>query len=239
MKERPILMNSTSVQAILAGRKTQTRRVIKPQPELGKPWKDWVVDPTEVDIPNAYCPHGISGDRLWCRETWAITYEEWEHYDTDLGPEANAFLTVWTGKKPTLETLKKLDMGGLTYRADYPDREGPLTCDMVWRSSIHMPRWASRILLEITDVRVERVQDISMADAIGEGCPEEHYHATRHPVFDDMKRLVQSGAVGPVAWFSHLWDSINAKRGYGWEVNPWCWVLEFKVIEPELKGMNQ
>jgi hypothetical protein len=195
------------VRAILEGRKTQTRRVFKTQPEPdwhpevgicayeqedGEPGPDFF---GAGDEDECYpCPYGEPGDRLWVRETWA-------YFGGD-------------------EYLYQKDRHATFYRATYEsDRAG--LHDSIgyipggrWRPSIHMPRWASRLTLEILKVRVERVQDISEADAKAEGA---------------------SLAVDCVeAAFSHqqafmiLWDKINAKRGFGWEVNPWVWVVEFK-----------
>jgi hypothetical protein len=100
--------------------------------------------------------------------------------------------------------------------AIFPDSQPPYRPEMVdrWRSPIHMPRWASRITLQITDVRVERLQDVSRADAIAEGCPFE-------------KPDGRAANTDPKLWFMRSWDTINAKRGYPWESNPFVWVLEF------------
>lgn len=182
MKERPILFSGPMVRAILAGRKTMTRRVMKPQPdyELVRP----VVDRKTGEV-HAYCdpeptglkcPYGVPGDRLWVRECW--------------GPCE----------------------GGVCYRAD----EGPKVVpdDGRWHPSIHMPRWASRITLEVTDVRVERVQDITPAACASEG-------------FD----FVVTDGLMPRGQFAKLWDALNSKRGFGWEANPWVWVVDFRRTE--------
>lgn len=203
MKEKPIMMCGDMVRATLreVDPKTQTRRVIKPQPN-----EAWTVQGPRV-IEGFYadgdcksdlrCPYGQPGDRLWVRETWA--------HETDFGTA--------TGKA--------------LYRADGDNRE--TECGMPtdkWRPSIYMPRWASRITLEIVGVRVERVQDITEYDAMAEGIDAEHA---------DGLGFV---AIGPngyrpfVTAFRELWDSINAKRGYGWSVNPFVWVVEFKRITP-------
>lgn len=235
MTERPILFNGAMVRALLDGTKTQTRRVIKKAPG-GDGWKPmrelvdggikWQAGATwEPDIP-LLCPYGVPGDQLWVRETWALEYTA-----------ASLKRCRMRACPPTQMTPSDLDDWGLRclYDAD-ESTEGP------WRPSIHMNRWASRITLEVTDVRVERVQDISESDAEAEG------------VFFD--RLVEDGSgaqgtddsagplvrqrVGPPGAdlqpsaeeaFADLWDSINAKRGYGWEVNPWVWVVGFKRIE--------
>ncbi|MFA5324307.1 MAG: hypothetical protein WC373_16650 [Smithella sp.] len=195
MKERPILFSGEMVRAILAGRKTQTRRVVKPQPK-------WIADPNipfKTDDANPKgiikCPYGQPGNFLWVRETWA-TWSSLNH----LAPSG-------IRPKPALEY--KAD-GCLTISG------GKIADRGKWRPSIHMPRWASRITLEITDVRVERVQDISEYDAECEGAetasPKEATGARFRPAFHD------------------LWDSINAKRGLGWNANPWIWCLTFVVV---------
>lgn len=185
MKERPIIFSGEMVRAILEGRKTQTRRVVKPQP-----WPVETVDterhvivshPDKLRVPP--CPYGQPGDRLWVRETWWHPRATEAHIDN------------------------------VAYRAD-----GEMPCHLVetnWRPSIHMPRWASRILLEVTDVRVERVQDISEADVQAEGCTGSPF-----------------GPMGDAVLFPRVWDSINAKRGHDWDTNPWVWVVSFRVLEP-------
>lgn len=197
MKERPILFSALMVRAILADEKTQTRRVVKPQPDIidsdgnARKYKPLEVvlngelvvmhgppdDPRDaryVDRPIP-CPYGMVGDRLWVRETWA-----WHP-----------------------------DCGGAIYRATDPGWDDN-DYGIKWRPSIFMPRWASRLTLEVVSVRVERVQDISAADKEAEG-------------------LHENQGYGPAA-FESLWNEINGKRGYGWEVNPWVWRVEFKRV---------
>lgn len=201
MTDRPILFSTPMVRAILAGEKTQTRRIVKPQPTeapitngsaLGSylvwpnngaylEWQDVIADP-EYYAQAGFCPHGQPGDRLWVRETWNC-----------------------------------IDTGRLAQRRDWVRYRATDGDEMNWRPSIFMPRWASRITLEITSVRVERVQSISMYDAMDEGVGFPKYSQ-----FEQGSHLV--GA------FRDLWNSINAKRGYGWEVNPWVWVVAFKVV---------
>jgi hypothetical protein len=174
MKERPILFSGPMVRAILDGRKTQTRRAIRPP----MPWRDgWGVGLGEYN-----CPYGQPGDRLWVRETWAP--KQWEK--------------------------------GACYRAtgDLLD-----TGHCQWRPSIHMPRWASRITLEVIGVRVERLQDISEADAEAEGC--EPLPMCGGPEVGGYN-CYQSG-------FELLWGSINGKLA-PWSSNPWVWVVEFQRI---------
>lgn len=185
MKERPILFSGEMVRAILEGRKTMTRRVIKPQPagEWAAPGK-------------TACPYGQPGDRLWVRETWRKT--NW----TD-EPNRGEWRVFWRA----------------TEKED--SRNNGL-----WRPSIHMPRWASRILLEVVSVRVERVQDISEEDARAEGVEWQNERPCWVNYLDreDWSPTARDS-------FRTLWDSINAKRGYGWDANPWVWVVEFKKIE--------
>jgi hypothetical protein len=187
MKERPIIMGAESVRAILEGRKTQSRRVIKPQPKfIGAPNVPFKTDDANPKgIIN--CPYGKVGDRLWVRET---VFFETFHQQSDAELERDGF---------------NPNIGVWVYRADNHDYP---TITANWTSPLFMPRIASRITLEITDIRVERVQDITEEDAIAEG--------------------VESFNI--VASYSYLWDSLNAKRGYPWESNPWVWVVTFEVV---------
>jgi len=210
MKERPILFSSEMVRAILDGRKTQTRRVIKPQPEIqeymNKPSLHWSQcggrSLTEIA---SYCPYGQPGDRLWVRETWRKTFDV---DDKDVmeyragGTRLIVGESIQHGEHRITSVLPK------------------------WKPSIFMPRWASRIMLEIVNIRVERVQDISEEDAIAEGCnPYDHI---KKEIVSRDNEIIFSNAYQ--ASYQLLWDSINAKRGYGWDVNPWVWVVEFKVL---------
>jgi hypothetical protein len=202
------------VRAILDGRKTQTRRVIKYIPDLGDPDR-WC---HKLESVNAfcgdfrrYCPFGQPGDRLWVRET---------------------FRMYPLGGDPGSETYNRLGSGvGVDYKI--PDSEGYEGCNFdepdfceagngneKWRPSIHMPRWASRITLEVVDVRVERVQEISFEDAKAEGLPVE----TVCTGYTNWGNEEHSKTVH----FPKLWNSINEKRGFGWDENPWVWVVEFK-----------
>lgn len=122
------------------------------------------------------------------------------------------------------------DNGKPAYRADWDGKAADLVPEPRWSPSIHMPRWASRITLEITAVRVERVQDISEYDAGLEGAPCLAISKLKHPPIGLMQKIQAPEAF--VYGFYDLWNSINAKRGYGWDANPWVWVVEFKRIEP-------
>jgi len=217
MSERPIIFNSEMVRAILDGRKTQTRRVIKPQP----------VDAREVESeewPGGYCLYGQIGDRLWVRET---------------------FCHKWDNEGPVFNEDGDYDTSCVWYRATTPDVvKLDEDCEEVylkdgspaspWMPSIHMPRWASRIQLEITDIRVERVQETSEEDAKAEGC-ETSLRAYLHGRHRKGDAVPLNGVLEPSYrnTFAGLWNSINVKRGYGWDVNPWVWIVEFKIVEVE------
>ena len=205
LKERPILFSGPMVRAILDGRKTQTRRVVKHREnrwECGddgvtsKVWPFWPCyvfgEPEPIEMP---CPYGKPGDRLWVRETWAVV-----PHVTDNGPKHRA----------------KGDGTGVTWRADWNANPSGFK----WKPSIHMPRWASRITLEITAVRVERLGDINEADAIAEGCG----------VYSEGEWLnhVECG-ITRVQRFRELWESINGPES--WAANPWVWVIEFQKVE--------
>lgn len=184
MKERPILFSASMVRAILEGRKTQTRRVVK---RIPLEWLESGLHPDFVAFPeNGLSPYGQPGDRLWVRESWA--------YHPDF-PES-------------------------THRAIYRADPGVENDVPRWRPSIHMPRWASRINLEVTGVRVERLQEISESDAKAEGCsvPEIIYP-------DEPKEHYSYAAA-----YKHLWESINGPGS--WDANPWVWVVEFRRIAP-------
>ncbi len=156
VREHPIIFSPPMVEAILDGKKTQTRRILKPQP-----------------ISVAYLigyPYGRAGDKLWVKE----------HYDEKLKDYYRA-------------QLKKLP-AAVFYADKYMKK---------WKSPIFMPRWASRITLEVTDIKVQRLQDITDEDARKEGCEDRRV-------------------------YSILWNELNLKRGYGWNRNPWVWVISFK-----------
>ena len=191
-KERPILFNGEMIRAILEGRKTQTRRVIKPQPDFyvescypagteNPPiwWDFWGEDINK----RIKCPY-VSSNRLWVRETW----------------------------------YRQFGGSEIVYRAD--GEQGIHK----WDSPLFMLRKFSRITLEITGVRVERVQDISEDD-----CDKEIFGGDfPHNVIPDYGF---HGGMSIQECFAVIWDFLNAKRGYGWNVNPWVWVIEFKRVE--------
>ena len=222
MKEHPILFSGEMVRAILEGRKTQTRRPMAPQPPEGHWWAE-----TEAEqrlaaeyYPSTHgrgCPYGIPGDHLWVRETFIL--EETDEVPTDGRPyremeEPGEFGQLLVPHYRATESephIVPLDLSD-----SYDDRTR-------WHPSIHMPKWASRITLEVTGVRVERVQDINDADAVAEGVLRDALG------WWGVGEMFLSGEhANPVDAFSALWDSVYTKRGYGWDANPWVWVVEFK-----------
>ncbi len=218
MTERPILFSGAMARAILAGTKTQTRRLVKIEDGKvrvigrrswlyldfdgvpGLSWRPYGGAPTQpYPMPERACPYGAPGDRLWVRESW------WPYHEY--------------GK------------GGAVYRADSPGLEELGGKRVAWRPSIHMPRWASRITLEVTGVGVQRLQEITEEDAAAEGVSMEFFDELREAESAArLARLSGHPQPGPRAWaFSKLWDSINAKRA-PWASIPWVWLVSFKRV---------
>jgi hypothetical protein len=215
MREKPILFSGPMVRAILDGRKTQTRRVIKN--------KD-IINGFDIDIDgsaiayidqatgDSYPPTIKSpyqpGDRLWVRETW----------------------TPFCINKQSCRNVL-LSHADYCYKATFPkDCVDTLGC--TWRPSIYMPKAAARIWLEVIDVRVEMLQEITEEDAIKEGftgVPCEHPNG-RYACEDCMNTGWREP---PRVGFVETWQALNAKRGYGWDTNPWVFVVEFKRLEGE------
>ena len=204
MPEHPILFSASMVRAILAGQKTMTRRVVA--------WPSWIEDhdagaywlnrhPCAAlhkdgrAVRRFCCPYGSPGDLLWVRET---------HWISNSGER---------------------DENGHPLTAYRADSEMPswMWGGERWRPSIHMPRWASRLTLRVTDVRVERVQDITEDDIRAEGLDGSHQMTDGHGI--------GMGYFDGRAWFRETWDVINAKRGHGWDANPWVWVVSFERAE--------
>jgi hypothetical protein len=213
--EKPIIMSGPMVRALLEGRKTMTRRVMNPQPVHSRNgWFNW---DSEHGAPKAssprlcawhaetwqreagtapledYCPYGRVNSKLWIRETWAPILADTEN-------------------------------GGILYRADYSGPGNPYPCDLhrgagaKWKPSIYMPRVASRITLEITDIKVERLRDISVADIQAEG----------------IDLLLTGDTESGIGWrnaWRKGWDAINGKRpGCSWQDSPWVWVITFRKL---------
>jgi hypothetical protein len=217
-KERPVIMQTESVRSILSDLKTQTRRVMDLQPGngntpvIGEPlYKGCVVarwnGESEFDYYDCHCPKGKPGDRLWVKETWRL-----DDYN----------------QEPKIENV--------IYKADMPQQVLAEVGDLIkWKSSMFMPRWASRLLLEITSIRAERLQTISEADAKAEGltfrkpnfeCGYEGFWG--HPDWPHVECLSS-----PVKAYEKGWDSINKKRGFGWQQNPFVWAITFRKIMRE------
>lgn len=225
MKERPILFNGAMVRAILDGTKTQTRRVVKGAPAnpeayvLGIYQGTWGIhaDVERDDgVWRGRCPYGQPGDRLWVRETW---------YCDDYRVQSGPYL-----QPHDFDVAEERATGGMVYAADgltpY-EAEQP-----VWRPSIHMPRWACRLVLEITDVRVQRLQAINYEDAIAEGIPDPATCAAfPHHMTETPEQFARRKAY-PQRSFAELWDSINGKSPTSWCANPWVWVVEFRKAAP-------
>lgn len=215
--ERPILFSGAMVRAILEGSKTQTRRVMKPQPPAHMervafvetwPDKPWCLTGPQLDEngkPLPYeqweggwpdctdqfgCPYGKPGTHLWVRETWAKNNNQLSDHHSDVS---------------------------VVYRADSESRALDNGTELPWKPSIHMPRSYSRLTLEIVSVKVERVQEISETDSIAEGVKFGTYEPGKC-------RTCGRGA------FMDLWNSINEKRGFGWDKNPWVWAITLKKL---------
>jgi len=190
MTERPILFTPENAQKCHEGTKTQTRRIIKPQPisiswfEHQNGWCARVREDTGSAESPAYvmvpCPYGIVGDRMWVRETWA----------------------------------KRGEMQSAIFKAEEKRAIGAYGC-VKWKPSIHMPKWACRTWLEITEIRVQRLQEISEDDCYAEGL--------QRGMVDDRSDAMQS-------WYRELWESINGPGS--WATNPWVWAITFRKVQP-------
>jgi hypothetical protein len=252
VKERPILFSAPMVRSLLDGSKTQTRRLIK----LREPFTEYMgtvvagdpgnffKNPDTLDYMDLSCPYGEPGDRLWVRET--TTY--WEQPDRPKDwhtprsnessrPKDGARYQRWMSR-----VMAEAEPGEdfLVYKADEAKRSlsewkypHPIYEHCVGRfgktvTAIHMHRWASRLTLEITDVRVQRLQDISADDAIAEGIKPLNGFCYGPDGCSDCN---EKGCKAERDDFQKLWDSINAKRAL-WDSNPWIWVLTFKRATP-------
>ncbi|CAH1457658.1 MULTISPECIES: hypothetical protein [Klebsiella] len=228
MKERGMIFNSEMVRAILDGRKTQTRRIMKVQPESNQLGLLLITDSTKHSDIGKYhwaesnatgnhvrsklfsCPFGAVGDRIWVRETWSSDFAN--YYPND---------RVWYAA----DNNRRLDIEVVDGVRGIYSPESDVHVPFRWQPSIHMPRWASRILLEITNVRVERLNAISEEDARAEGiidggclnCGEPEPCGCANPEPDATDA------------FAYLWQSIYGQEN--WNANPWVWVIEFKRVE--------
>lgn len=229
MKDHPILFSGAMVRALLDGSKTQTRRVVKMPPSwdcfVCADWGDgwWPYRSDDGESPNydnnetpMRCPYGQPGDRLWVRETFLDTQGTGvEHRDEQGNRQRFAYAA---------ETAP--GSYGDAARKDY---------GLKWKPSIHMPRAASRILLEVVSVRAERLRDCSKKDAIAEGihCYEHSWRDAEYPLDDVAYEPVKGWPLRyscPVQAYQALWESINGAGS--WDSNPWVWVVEFKRVAP-------
>lgn len=244
VRTRPILFSGRLVRAILDGKKTQTRRVLRSQPptveavraisgsdyHLFTDWNSpgafrvagpvWAVRKLSgVEDPKWRCPYGVPGDRLWVRENFFTDSRE-NRPLVIYAATANMYREQGEPVKPC--TYPDTDLSG-----EYPTHEQSLKnittppTSKWWklRPSIFMPRWASRITLELTGVRVEQLRKISGVDAVAEGIALD-FPGGHHGAYDRAKTAFREG-----------WDTLNASRGYGWDTNPFVWVLEFRRVD--------
>ncbi len=253
MSERPILFSAPMVRAILDGRKTQTRRPARIDAATagaldsrsGWSWTfgadgfggaHQLVDGGTFSVPVPRSMLGAAGDRLWVRESWR--YHDWTgdglpwvQYAADDARRLCERIPAEWGDRVEGEWATLSDPLNIAIDGAARDRR--------WRPSIHMPRWASRLTLDVTAVRVERLRSITASDAVDEGATAllETGHPLRSQVYErfgtwtgDDAQDVDGPFAGAVAAFATLWDSINGNRA-SWASNPWVWVIEFKRVE--------
>ncbi|HCT9159718.1 TPA: hypothetical protein OUB79_000607 [Klebsiella quasipneumoniae] len=242
MKERGVIFNGEMVRAILHGRKTQTRRIVKGTDGAVKFCKEWDINGEEIFVVLGEkdhtgmnpvfgalsCPFGAVGDRIWVRETWGVV----SHAFSDDG-----LMIDWVPDRPTT-AIHEMPFGNgyysgyAIYAADgdftWGDEDGYEDGRSCWKPSIHMPRAASRILLEITNVRVERLNAISEEDAEAEGIDMEALYDSQD-CYDCIADHNMTGRPTVTGAFKYLWESIYGEEG--WKANPWAWVIKFKRVE--------
>ena len=228
MGERPIIFSGTMIRAILAGTKGQTRRIVRELPGnrgalVGEHvlfWRRGEEDPRRWcgcdglgSLGWVHCPYGEPGDHLWVRETWGDADRYYQGHDNDT-PGVIAY---------------RADLSAIQYDAPKPRPIPKYDLDqwnwdkMTWRPSIFMPRWASRLTLAVTDVRVERLQDISEEDIAAEGCTVDAVAEMTGVPWSSMPELHDAWREG--------WNYINGKRA-PWASNPWVFVVTFARVEP-------
>jgi len=240
MKEIPILFSTEMVRAILEGRKSQTRRVIKRIPCQCGEWMPEelpnVTDPegwlavdhsvrwwcetctSEQDV--VHCPYGKPGDVLWVRERFARVHGR----ALSIGVLEGA---IEAGASTLPDATEPQHV--FVYRSDF-ERLG-IKNPLIWKPSIHMPRSACRLFLRVKDVRVERLKDISEADAIAEGVRRRGRNSSGQTLYENYLRpSFPPFPTSAITSFSMLWNNIHAPRN-GWHANPWVWVVVFERIE--------
>lgn len=248
---KPILFNTEMVRAIMEGRKTVTRRVVKNK-DIVNGW-DCEADGTPIAYidqatgdscpPTVPCPYH-PGDILWVRETWQEVYEtEWSRERPYTGQNIRELI-------PNFDDIPKVEAGissNCTSAAMKPRmkyyvfKASDITYadpknGLVWRPSIHMPKEAARLFLQVTGVRVERLRDITEEGAIAEGAKDPYNYQA--PVWYDQHGLTGNYTIDA---FAGLWDSTikpNHLPRYGWEANPWVWVIEFEKISKKEAGLT-
>lgn len=220
MADYPALFNDEMVRAIMAGLKTQTRRPVKLKRyyEHGSApdchWLDCGVEPEKQrfgirgPLGEAVSPFGGPGDRIWVREAWRM---------------GGSYMDMTVKQVEDLFAVSTVRNDHLHYRSDEPERAK----DTCWRPSIHMPKWACRTFLPVLDVRVERVQDITEADAIAEGCGNQNKFGSYRNYLPGLPRYISTARES----FLNLWDSIYAARGLGVGENPPIWVATFQAVK--------
>jgi hypothetical protein len=229
MTESPILFSVPMVRAILAGRKTQTRRPVKPQPVYGdvmgtfaswmfqkrggKTGDHWLYPNAREQI-LAECPYGVPGGNLWIKETF-LAYGRWEtRFNEKKGRDEWHFIDM------TLECDRAYQYVADDANVQLAENRGGVLPGWWRRPSIFMPRAASRITLEVTDMRIERLDAISERDARAEGVTIEERHMVGYCIGAYLPPSIRA--------YRELWDSLNAERGFEWQTDPWVWVVEFK-----------
>lgn len=241
MKARPILFSGPMVRALLDGRKCQTRRAIKPQPVIDGGWEGppgWALfwkeneDGLSPEELARLCPYGQPGDLLWVRETFSTGWNLNPHTDKPIDEDSEG------RPVPIHAFYRATEPENFRWLGDY----GNLTENIPWKPSIHMPRWASRLTLELTEVRVERLQDISEADAIAEGCNAGWLgDALPDTPIGGGFTISSPGTYASAAGqYQILWNSINGPDS--WDADPWVWVLGFRGhqqnVDTLLKSMQ-
>ncbi|HEU0197075.1 MAG TPA: hypothetical protein VFQ88_07705 [Nevskiaceae bacterium] len=210
--ERPLLLSGAMVRAVLSGRKTQTRRPVSslfgfgrirgfgPSGTAGYSWHFRDQRALWNDVSDARvlttCLYGSAGDRLWIRETWQAV-----HHDRNAAPEGAGWHAAYDVPPGPGQFWR------VAYAANADKGVARIVRGYVWRPSIHMPRWASRMTLVIGAVSIERLHSISGEDALAEG-------------------------MGGRSAFRETWDALYASRGYGWGADPWVWVLKWSRVDP-------
>ena len=230
MKERGMIFNGEMVRAILDGRKTQTRRIMTVQPESSEFGLRYIAESSLAKDVGMYfwsqsdacgmkvrskpfaCPYGKPGDRIWVRETWSSDFAN--YYPND---------RVWYAA----DNNRRLDIEVVDGVRGIYSPESDVHVPFRWRPSIYMPRWASRIQLEITNVGVQRLQDISSGDAVREGICQ--LPASGRYCINPGDQYFGGASRSAKEVYSWLWESSYGEGS--WQANPWVWVIEFKRVE--------